>query len=145
MTNLIYTRYLYALDEVIYTLQEALIKKKCFKECVFWAGEIYYSNHQKDLWNFIFEFYYNFCAINNCKMEKKLYKLFDLNSLEKTINALHILYNSTKSFQVFYHFNKDFVLNTSFVGRTPKWIKENITEDSKFRKLVISLQKKKLP
>ncbi len=142
MTKLVYTRYLYALDEVLYTLQESLIKKESFEECVFWAGEIFYSNHQKDLWYLIFEFYYNFCAINNFNLEKKLYKLFDLKSLEKTINALHILYNSTKSFQVFYHFNKDLVLNISFIGRTPKWIKENITEDIKYRKLLISLQKK---
>ena len=54
-----YTRYLYAIDEVLYTLQECLIKKRDLNECIFWVGEIYHSKHNEELWSFIYEFYYN--------------------------------------------------------------------------------------
>ena len=39
MTKLTFTRYLYALDECLLTLQEAILKRESFDECILQAGK----------------------------------------------------------------------------------------------------------
>ena len=101
----ILTRYLYFLDETIYSLQESILKGESFNECVYWCGEIYYSGHDNILWNFIFAFYYNFCAITHPKYEKKLTKLHSDFKNEKCISkilaAITLLFYTKKNYRVF--------------------------------------------
>lgn len=146
MVGLVFTRYLYALDEAILTLQESIITKKSFDECCFWVGEIFYSKHQKELWDFIFQFYYDFCAINNDKLEKKIYDLYDLNSIEKILNAIFLLfYCKNKNIDVFYYRNGNLKINKTYLNRKmPKSIAENISNDKTYYKLIKSLESKNL-
>ncbi len=145
MKKLTFTRYLYALDECLLTLQEALLKKTSFEECIFWVGEIFYSNHQEELWNFIFQFYYNFCAIkNNSKFEKKLIKLYNLDSIEDISKAINILFNFKKCFKVFNYFTEVKKPTKGYFGKMPKCITENITNEKKFYKIIRAVRHKNL-
>tara|TARA_Y100000389_G_scaffold179321_1_gene193241 strand:+ start:394 stop:1458 length:1065 start_codon:yes stop_codon:yes gene_type:complete len=145
MKNLTFTRYLYALDECLLTLQEALLKKKSFDECIFWIGEIFYSNHPEELWNFIFEFYYNFCAIkNNSRFEKKILELYNLYSIENISKAINILFNFKKCFKVFNYFTEIKKPTKGYFGKMPKWITENITDQRKFYKIIRAVRYKNL-
>ncbi len=140
-----YTRYLYAIDEVLYTLQECLIKKRDLNECIFWVGEIYHSKHNEELWSFIYEFYYNFSAINNPKLEDKLFSLFDLDNLDNIINAILILFHSKISFNVFIYYIQKFKNpNKGFIRKIPKWISDNITTDKNYYKIIMSLKTENL-
>ena len=67
------TRYLYFLDECLYSLMFCLIRaqKSSFDEVMFWAGEIYYSGNQEELWVHIWKMYYDFYAVTYPKYEKK--------------------------------------------------------------------------
>ena len=71
------TRYLYFLDECLYSLMFSLIRaqKSSLNEVIFWAGEIYYSGFKDVLWEHIWKIYYDFYAIKYPKYEKKINKL----------------------------------------------------------------------
>ena len=129
MSDIIFTRYLYCLDEVIYSLFWGLIEKKNFTNIIFWTNELYYSKFYDELWNFIFKFYYDFCAVTNLKMFKLLKKKYDNWQINKSIvtilEAMGLLYYSSNlDFNVF-------VLRNSVVdnpikiyrGREPKWLR----------------------
>lgn len=86
--DVILTRYLYILDEVLLTLQDTILKGNDFDEVVFWIGEILYSGFFEKFWQFIFSFNYNFCAIRYPKYEKKLYNLY--KEFNQELNKLKI-------------------------------------------------------
>lgn len=146
MSNeIVLTRYLYILDEAIYTLQNALIDGKSFDECAFWCGEIFYSGFQDKLWQFIFEFNYNFCAVTNPKYNKKLIKLFnqDDTSIENILSAITILFYCKKKTSVVF---KSWQLSPStpnkiYIGRSPKWIK-NVSDNKNYVNFVRSIHNK---
>ena len=58
------TRYLYFLDECLYSLMFSLIRahKSSLNEVIFWTGEIYYSGFKEELWEHIWKMYYDFYA-----------------------------------------------------------------------------------
>ena len=106
MSNtIILTRYLYVLDEVIYSLQQSLIDGNSFEECAFWTSELFYSGYDDKLWNLIFEFYYNFCAVTHPKYERKLARITLKYKKEKSIvqilTAMTLLFYTKKNYQVF--------------------------------------------
>ena len=123
---IILTRYLYFLDEVRYSLQESILDGKSFNECVFWCGELYYSGYKKLLWEFVFEFYYNFCAITHPRYEKKLAKIHadfqKKNCISKILAAITLLFYTKKNYEVFtiWCIQPD-IPNKIYIGRNPKW------------------------
>jgi hypothetical protein len=127
ITNIILTRYHYVLDEVLYTFQTALIKSVELQEVIFWFGEIYHSGFVCELWNFIFEFYYNFCAIIYPTYER-LFKLYFENKEREYKNLLNItviLFESRKNFDVFVNLNlKDVNISTPSDIKLNKWCKD---------------------
>ena len=147
MSNtIILTRYLYILDEVIYSLQQSLIDGNSFEKCVFWTTELFYSEYDDKLWTFIFEFYYNFCAITHPKYEKKLSKICLKYNKEKSI--VHILYAMTllfytkKNYQVFSNWQLNpSIPNKIYIGRNPKWY-NTLNIDSKYKNMVRSIHAK---
>ena len=125
------TRYLYFLDEAIYTLQDRMIHKNGggFKEIVWWCGEIYYSGFYEDLWDFMFSFYYNFKCIIYPKYERLLCEFYASFQKKQQINyilsALTILYNSKVDFKIFKLWNQSDNSNIKiFTGRPPQWLKQ---------------------
>jgi len=145
---MILTRYLYALDEALLSLQDAILLATSFDECVFWCGEIYYSGHHLVLWEFIFEFYYNFCAIAYPKYERKLCKLKKLTELtelskqqgiEAHMYAIILLFHSKKNYDVFSHwFTTPPIPNKIYIGRNPKWYK-SLEIDKKYKNFIRSV------
>jgi hypothetical protein len=65
-----FTRYLYIKDEVKYSILISLLKKN--DEARFWAYEFYYSGFKEELWNFLWQIYYDFYASLNPKFKKFL-------------------------------------------------------------------------
>jgi len=125
--SVILTRYLYVLDESLYSLQESIIDGNSFEECVFWSSEIYHSGHSFKLWDFIFEMYYNFCAITHPKYEKKLSKFFNIyktnKSIEYILSAVTLLFYTKKNYDVFTQWSKNpSIPNKTYIGRNPKWL-----------------------
>ena len=56
--DIIFTRYLYIKDEVEIALLTNILEKK--EESVFWAYELYFSGFQKEVFQYLWDIYYNF-------------------------------------------------------------------------------------
>ncbi len=141
--TIILTRYLYVADEVVYSLLQSVIEGTEFKECVFWCCELYYSGFHDKLWQFIFEFYYNFSAITHPKYERKLSKIHTEfcknNSLNQILTAITMLFYTKKNYKIFSLWLKTpSIPNKTYVGRNPKWY-NNLNIDTKYKNLVRSI------
>lgn len=129
MTQVILTRYLYILDEVMHSLLHTLLTKTSMDECAFWLGEIYYSGYEKQLWSFIWCVYYDFYAIAYPKYEKKMTKLYHDWLKQPTIISLltciQLFYYSSAVADVFcLRMMKANVPTKIYVGRLPGWVKK---------------------
>ena len=87
------TRYLYFLDECLYSLMFSLIRaqKSSLEEVVFWAGEIYYSGFKDLLWKHIWKIYYDFYYVYNPGLESLI------REKEKSIKDYKINFNNLNS------------------------------------------------
>ena len=72
--QLVFTRYLYSVDETIHLLLLCVLGKKSFQKSLFWLSELYYSKFYQLLWDFMWQTYYDFYAITNPKFEKYISK-----------------------------------------------------------------------
>ena len=136
------TRYLYILDEVCFTLISRLLNKnRSFDEIIFWVCELFYSGNLAELKNLAYYYYYNFCAINYPKFEKKINVLLNKNDLKSILTCFNLLHTSKSNFKVF----KKFILNPTHINKIylfkniPFIKKLNI--DEKYYKIIISIHK----
>jgi hypothetical protein len=141
MTQLILTRYLYNLNEVIHSLLLSILEKESFKETLFWVSELYYSKFYNLLWELLWKIYYDFYAINNPKFEKfitkcnkKWLKKKSINHIIDVVNVLY--YNKSINNDVFILRTLEPNLPTKiYRGRNPKWMKAikhmNLTKKEK--------------
>lgn len=87
------TRLLYAKDEVMLSLLTELLMKNDLQACLFWCGELCYSNVEK-LFDFIWKLYFDFYAEYNPHLERYIQKKQLLWEKDKNIkHILIILYN----------------------------------------------------
>ena len=140
---IILTRYLYIYDEVKYSLQESILKGESFEECVFWCGELYYSGYAEQLWELIFEFYYNFCAVSHPKYERKLSKIYaeheKKNNITKILAAITLLFYTKKNYDVFTLWQvSPKIPNKVYLGRLPKWY-HKMNVDAKYKNFARSI------
>ena len=149
MVNPILTRYLYNRDEVIHSLLTSIIIKSSFQEVLFWTGELYYSGFHSTLWNFIWKFYYDFCALRNPKFEKIIIKTRKSGGKTPHIKSFIYLinmfyYSSSLTYTVFYLRSlQPKAPNAIYRGRPPKWLgKLNIQLTKKEKNLIRSIDKK---
>lgn len=70
--EIIFTRYLYIKDEVEIALLTNILEKK--EESIFWAYELYFSGFQKEIFQNLWDIYYNFFAILNPSFESYFIK-----------------------------------------------------------------------
>ena len=92
----IFTRYLYDLAHIKYSLLNTLIATpKCdFKQVLFYASELYYSGHTKLLCDLLWKVYYDFYIVYYPKFESMMnisYKKFQKTRDKKAL--ITILYN----------------------------------------------------
>jgi hypothetical protein len=87
----ILTRYLYVKREVENSLKQALLKK-CEKETLFWAYELYYSGFIEDLLCIIFNIYYEYYYIVNQSFESYLIVKYKLLMNIDELNQPQIIY-----------------------------------------------------
>ena len=128
MITPILTRYLYMLDETMYSLLYALITKTSLDECVFWLGEMYYSGYRRELWRFIWCVYYDFFAVRYPKYEKKMTTLYmkwqKQDDIMVLLTSIHLLYYSSVDATVFtLRMLNANLPNKVYMGRLPKWLK----------------------
>ena len=77
-----YTSHLYEKEEVRKSLQTAIIKNNTtsscdFNEILFWAFEYYTSGYEEELFEFVFQIFYDFFAIQNPKLESYIKKKYN--------------------------------------------------------------------
>ena len=140
------TRYLYFLDECLYSLMFALIRaqKSSLEEVVFWAGEIYYSGFKDVLWEHIWKMYYDFYAIKYPKYEKKINKLSkELDSFKNVIYLLNLMYYAKPCYDVFIlRMMNPESPSHAYLGRLPTWLKD-LELDKENNKLIRSIHNHK--
>jgi hypothetical protein len=137
------TRYLYVSDEIIYTLLSNLINKESdFKEIIYWICELNHSGFIDELKNTAYYYYYNFCAINYPKYEKKINALLKKNSLISIINVYFILHTSRVNCKVFKkHIMAPKRINRFYLIKKNSFVK-TLNIDKSFYKFIVSLHKK---
>jgi len=122
------TRYLYFLDESLYSLLFSVIKaqENTFKEVAFWCGEIYYSGFHEELTQFIWKIYYDFYAITYPKYEKKIRKKLQVFNIDNIIYILNMLYYSRSNPDVFQmrHYKPKFPNHIWLTKPPPSWLKD---------------------
>ena len=62
---MIFTRFLYTLDEVFINLLIELLKKEDFNKVIFWTSEIVQSVSSDVYWEIFWNIYYDFYAIQS--------------------------------------------------------------------------------
>jgi hypothetical protein len=77
--NLVFTRYLYIKDEVKTALLISILNKS--DDAIFWAYELYYSGFKHELYEFIWQIYYDFFATLNPNFAVYLSKKFGQNDI----------------------------------------------------------------
>jgi hypothetical protein len=73
--EIIFTRYLYEFNQVIYSLYYSLLEKKK-EESLFWAYELYHSGFKYDAWCLIRDFYVDNYANYNRKLTERFDKIY---------------------------------------------------------------------
>lgn len=73
--EIIFTRYLYEFNHVIYSLYSSLLEKKK-DESLFWAYELYHSGFKYDAWCLIRDFYVENYANYNRKLTERFDKIY---------------------------------------------------------------------
>ena len=71
-SELVFTRYLYIKDEVRIALLVSILNKS--DDAIFWAYELYYSGFKNELFDLIWQIYYDFFATLNPTFEAYLIK-----------------------------------------------------------------------
>ena len=72
--QLIFTRYLYNADEVLFSFIECLLSQNDINKCMFWISEYYYSGFKDESWEYIFKIYEWFYKEEKPLWEKKIKK-----------------------------------------------------------------------
>ena len=125
--QLVFTRYLYSVDETIHSLLLCVLEKKSFQKCLFWLSELYYSKFYQLLWDLMWQTYYDFYAITNPKFEKYILKSqkkwIKKNDISHVIDVINVLYYATSiSNNVFKMRTKCASMPKTIYKKTPKWV-----------------------
>ena len=112
---MIFTRYLYNADEVCYTFLECLITNKDLDECYFWIYEYFSSGFKEETWQFLWEVYYDFYALNYPRMKKKIIQLNE--RFKKDEDFAHIMFVVKNLFRFVNKDDKKIIDYKIFVNR----------------------------
>ena len=99
--SLVFTRYLYNLDEVILSGLGCLLKHTNIEECYFWFYELYSSGYVEETWILLWKIYYDFYAEKNGSFERKMKQYYrgwkknkSFKPLMKVIRTLYTMYKN---------------------------------------------------
>ena len=102
---MIFTRFLYTLDEVFINLLIELLKKEDFNKVIFWTSEIVQSVSSDVYWEIFWNIYYDFYAIQSNFSLTKYRNNFIKWEKEKNymyiLNFIYKLFNDNYSFDIF--------------------------------------------
>ena len=140
------TRYLYNADEVKLTLIETLLNQKNVKECYFWIYEYFKSGYVSESWQLIYKIYYDFYALKNPKLLKKInfhYNKFTIdNNFKHILWVIKNLFRFKKNYDMFllrvYHSSR----NTRVLKGDDIVLNNYKYKNTNEKKLVISIFKK---
>lgn len=133
------TRYLYMLDEVIYTLIENLLKKQDLRECYYWIAEIYYSGFYKRTQKLLWALYYDFYAIQYPKLENLLKEILSTKTISAYMKVVKLLFESDIDCEVYVSRMFPGPIG-SLRGRVPSFIRD---VECKYKKLVLLRHRKR--
>ena len=75
---IVFTRYLYNLDEVRLTFLDCLLKQENLNECYYWLYEFYKSGYEEKTWELLWKIYCDFYLLKNPKMEIKIKEKYNI-------------------------------------------------------------------
>ena len=108
-------------------------QKHTLEECLFWGFEMYKSNYEEVLWNFITKLYYDFYYVKNTSFEKKIDKEFNSwkhsNSFQPIAKIIKELHKQTIDTTIFSYYN--LYNNTSVNPTSSKLSTVSISNTSK--------------
>ena len=118
-----FSRFLYAIDEIIYSFIDCMLTKKSLKEAYFWISEYHYSGFKA--WNILWLLYYDFYAILNPTFEKLIihHHKKNIQSILFIVKNLFYLDFNTKVFKL--RIKKCLRPNPLYNEKIPKWAKKN--------------------
>ena len=103
--TLTFTRYLYNKDEVELTFMECLLKQENVEECYFWIYEYFKTGYVRDTWELLYKIYYDFYALKNPKMEKKMKSYYDkwveTHDIKFVMGVVKNLFRFEKDYEIF--------------------------------------------
>tara|TARA_B100001093_G_scaffold518125_1_gene601916 strand:+ start:3727 stop:4806 length:1080 start_codon:yes stop_codon:yes gene_type:complete len=85
---IIFTRYLYNLDEVKLTFLDCLLKQRNLNECYYWLYEFYKSGYEKKTWELLWKIYCDFYLLKNPKMEEKIKEKYSIWKKKNSFNTI---------------------------------------------------------
>lgn len=103
MYSLKLTRYLYNFEEVKLKYYISVFSKKDLNECYFWIYEIYFSDLKEYTIDIILELYYEYYAVLNQNVERKIKEIINLEEDIELIPAKlsKLLFNLNFNYDVF--------------------------------------------
>ena len=147
--ELVFTRYLYAKDEVLLSMITSMLTKE-LDETLFWFGEWVSSVSVKKSIQEIFKIYYDFYSIKNPKIEKYIEKKIlqikkddeiteKYKQLANIVKNLVLLDSCSNVFLLRQYMKNDPFPNVIYKGRKPKWCK-NFNKE--YINLLLSINKR---
>ena len=103
---MIFTRFLYILDEVEYSFVDTMIQKRPLKEAYFWISEYYFTEYYEEAWEIVWRLYYDFYAVLNPKYESVIQEKYSEFAIEDLMYVIKQLHPLTIDYSVFLLFNK---------------------------------------
>ena len=123
---MIFTRFLYILDEVEYSFVDAMVHKRSLEEAYFWIAEYYFTEYYEEAWEIIWRLFYDFYAIINPKYEALIQEKYQGFAIEDIMFVVKQLHPLKINYSVFKLRNSDPSKPTKrYGGRIPSWAKEN--------------------
>lgn len=144
---MVFTEFLYKKDEVTASFMVSMMFNTNIEESTFYICELYNSGFYEDVYNILYQLYFDFYYITNPEYLKKINDIISNDKEKKDVtNIIYIvkwLFYSDKCIPVFLLNQHMKIYNskqkiTVFRGKTPKWL-ENFNTVS--HKLLRSIEK----
>tara|TARA_Y100000817_G_scaffold256118_1_gene209392 strand:- start:2988 stop:3992 length:1005 start_codon:yes stop_codon:yes gene_type:complete len=123
---MIFSRFLYILDEVEYSFVDAMVHKRSLEAAYFWISEYYFTEYYEEAWEIIWRLFYDFYAIIHPKYEALILEKYQGFAIEDIMFVVKQLYPLKTNHSVFQLRNSNPSKPTKrYGGRIPSWAQEN--------------------
>ena len=106
---MIFSRFLYLLDEVEYSFVDAMVHKRSLEAAYFWIAEYYFTEYYEEAWEIIWRLFYDFYAIINPKYEALILEKYQGFAFGMGIERIAMIKYGIRDIRLFYQNDKRFL------------------------------------